>query len=245
MSSTDDDESENLSSSDHITLSRADIQNAINFTMKTVAAVENKNTTNNSMLKPNPRNLSNDLTEFIPGYVAPLSLDSSALDKYKQALSSQKTLTLPAPPSIPKNDWTKNFKHHKSSSALKSTTTAGEEWFGMEFNSEPSITKDIAIIRNRNYLDPKKFYKSSDFNKKGGKEHTGIVQLGTVIEGAMESIHSNRLTKKQRKATVMEEVMGEAFQTKDDYVKKSFGKLQRESSEAGTRRRHVKKRRKW
>jgi len=62
-----------------------------------------------------------------------------------------------------------------------------------------------------------------------------VVQLGTVVEGAMESIYTNRLTKKQRKGTVMEEVMGEVFETKHDYVKKTFGKLQRKKTEMGRR----------
>ena len=60
----------------------------------------------------------------------------------------------------------------------------------------------------------------------------------------MESICSNRVTKKERKSTVLEEVMEEVFATKDDYVKKKFGKMQREASEKGKaykRRRSSKK----
>ena len=49
----------------------------------------------------------------------------------------------------------------------------------------------------------------------------------------MESIYTDRLTKKERKSTVLEEVMGEVFATKDDYVKKKVGKMQREASEKG------------
>ena len=59
------------------------------------------------------------------------------------------------------------------------------------------------------------------------------MQLGTVIEGSMESIFSNRLSKKQRKSNVMDEVMAEVFDSKDDYVKKKFTKMQREKSTAG------------
>jgi hypothetical protein len=49
----------------------------------------------------------------------------------------------------------------------------------------------------------------------------------------MESVYSNRLTKKQRRSNVMEEVMSEVFQSKNDYVKKTYTKLQRERTASG------------
>ena len=185
-------------------------------------------------------NSSNPLSEIIPGYIAPLSLDSSSLDKYKnpkrkmtteiQNIASSTSMTVSNKPTFA----SKNFKLSKTDPATiaESSTNAGSSWFNFEATPHSSdLQSDIAVIRNRNYLDPKKFYKSSDFKRKGSQSQ--LVQLGTVIEGSMESVYSNRLSKKQRKQNVMEELMGEVFDSKDDYVKKKFTKMQREKSSAG------------
>jgi hypothetical protein len=189
---------------------------------------------------------SNTLSEAIPGYIAPFGLDSSSLDHHKNAKRKLKTETIAvsnAPTTVISNKPTfasKNFKLAKADPAnlSKSASNAGSGWFNFEATSNSqSLQADIAVIRNRNYLDPKKFYKSSDFSKKGSK----MVQLGTVIEGSMESVFSNRLAKKQRKSNVMEEVMGEVFGSKDAYVKKKFTNMQREKSAAGQSQRKFQK----
>jgi Fcf2 pre-rRNA processing. len=180
----------------------------------------------------------NPLSEVISGYVAPLSLDSSSLDPYKNSrqkleseiisASKEKSVIIPNIPTFA----SKNFKVRKPNPAdiESSKSNAGSRWFNFQATpNSASLQADIAVIRNRNYLDPKKFYKSSDFNKKGSH----LVQLGTVVEGSMESVYSNRLTKKQRRSNVMEEVMSEVFQSKNDYVKKTYTKLQRERTASG------------
>jgi len=189
---------------------------------------------------------SNPLSDIIPGYIAPFGLDSSSLEQHKNAKRKLKTETIGASKATAttvSNKATfssKNFKLAKPDPAnlATSTTNAGTGWFGFEATpNSASLQADIAVIRNRNYLDPKKFYKSSDLSKKGSQ----MVQLGTVIEGSMESVFSNRLTKKQRKSNVMEEVMGEVFGSKDDYVKKKFTNIQREKSAAGQSQRKFQK----
>ena len=50
----------------------------------------------------------------------------------------------------------------------------------------------------RNYLDPKRFYKAPD-------KMRAILHVGTVIEGSAE-YKSARLTNKQRKQTIVDEV---------------------------------------
>ena len=81
-----------------------------------------------------------------------------------------------------------------------------------------SLKADLSLIRNRNYLDPKKFYKSSDsFNK--------VVQLGTVIEGSSE-FYTSRLTNKERRANFTEEVMADGAMA--SYAKRKFGEVQAE-----------------
>ncbi len=62
-----------------------------------------------------------------------------------------------------------------------------------------------------------------------------MVQLGTVVEGSMESTSTNRLTKRHQKGTFLEEVMENVFSTKDDYVKKKYHKMQRDKLEVHKR----------
>ena len=183
--------------------------------------------------------ISNPLSDLIPGYVAPMSLESSSLDQFKSNLEDKINRYYKEPPNASKilisNKPTmmsnKTLKRsNKSIHIASDKTNAGSRWFNFQATpNSAALQADIAVIRNRNYLDPKKFYKSSDFSKKGSQ----LVQIGTVIEGSMESVYSNRLTKKQRKETVMDEAMADVFGSKNDYVKKKFGNIQREKSIAG------------
>lgn len=98
--------------------------------------------------------------------------------------------------------------------------TAGRKWFDMASEElTPEMRRDFALLRMRNYLDPKKFYKSSDHHKKLPKHF----QLGTVIEGAHE-FKSARMTKRERQQTFTDEVMA------DDgirqYTKRVFHQVQ-------------------
>ena len=118
-----------------------------------------------------------------------------------------------------------------SSSSLQSMTkrkrgvkdnlsTAGSGWFNMTPTPMTSQLKtDLSIIRNRNYLDPKKFYKNADSYE--GK----VLQLGTVIEGSNE-YYTSRLTKRERRMNLTEEVM--ADRTVTEYAKKKYRELQAE-----------------
>ena len=205
-------------------VSDAELHNAIALSTKAASKIFGWDTTKNSYHRK--REEGNELTSLIPGYTAPMSLDSSPLDVYKSSdLTNRVSETTKCVRVAPQSNT--NFKHRSRTSiaSLRSKTNAGDQWFNMESTPKSeSLEADIAVIRNRNYLDPKRFYKSSAFKK---EKDVGVVQLGTVIEGAMESIYTNRLTKRQKKSTVMEEVMGEVFAAKDDYVKKTYGKLQR------------------
>ena len=79
----------------------------------------------------------------------------------------------------------------------------------------------MALIRNRNYLDPKRFYKSAD-KQQGGK---AIVQAGTVIEGPTE-FYSSRLSKKQRRSNLVDEVMADPESS--TWAKQKFKTMQQE-----------------
>lgn len=96
--------------------------------------------------------------------------------------------------------------------------TAGSGWFNM--NPTPmtdQLKTDLAIIRNRNYLDPKKFYKSAD--SFAGK----VLQVGTVIEGSSE-FYSSRLAKRDRRQNLTEEIMADS--TVSSYAKRKYNEIQ-------------------
>jgi len=98
---------------------------------------------------------------------------------------------------------------------------AGDQWFNMVPTPLTDAVKhDLNVIKSRNYLDPKRFYKSSDKASK-------FMQIGTVIEGNAE-YHSARLTKKQRRTNLTEEMMADPATA--DYAKRKYAKMQQAKS---------------
>ncbi|KAL8304213.1 hypothetical protein RB597_004524 [Gaeumannomyces tritici] len=109
----------------------------------------------------------------------------------------------------------------------KDQDDAGAEWFNMpRTNVTPELLRDLKLLRMRNVLNPKQFFKKDT--------RTNLVptfsQVGTLIEGATE-FHSNRLTRKERKRTLAEEVLASSdavakFKTKynDIQTKKMSGR---------------------
>lgn len=170
----------------------------------------------------------NILSDLIPGYIAPMTLDSSSLDQYRQKktslLASRNEQRQRQPKQISTGSTSINFKTSRDlpSQGNKRNSSA---------MIDESIRRDLLVIQNRNYLDPKKFYKSSDIqlnhHTKDGELQEQF-QRGTVIEGCMESIVTNRLSKKQRKQNLMEEMMSSVYDNKTDYVKKTYLNLQQE-----------------
>ncbi|EJK71923.1 hypothetical protein THAOC_06597 [Thalassiosira oceanica] len=98
--------------------------------------------------------------------------------------------------------------------------TAGSGWFNMNPTAMTDDLKaDLSIIANRNYLDPKKFYKSSD--KFDGK----VLQVGTVIEGSSE-FFSSRLAKRDRRQNLTEEIMADSGVS--NYAKRKYREMQQD-----------------
>ncbi|KAL3790595.1 hypothetical protein HJC23_008801 [Cyclotella cryptica] len=201
----------------------------------------------------------NELTHLIPGYTAPMRLETKSLRgiadvsvtelrkraeasdaaKYNKQISilSKPTSTsdtsyatkikTPSSLAIQRTTGSKAFNiptsftptfHNKPQK--QNDNTAGAKWFGMTPTPmTDSLKTDLALIRNRNYLDPKKFYKSAD--SFAGK----VLQVGTVIEGPSE-YYSSRLVKRERRQNFTEEVM--ADQGVASYAKRKFGELQME-----------------
>ncbi|KAL2718952.1 deoxynucleotidyltransferase terminal-interacting protein 2 isoform X1 [Vespula squamosa] len=81
----------------------------------------------------------------------------------------------------------------------------GRDWFNLpatEITDE--IKHDLEIIQMRSVLDPKHFYKKNDL-----KVLPKYFQIGKVVDSPID-YYSSRLTKKERKKTIVEELMADA-----------------------------------
>ncbi|KAJ4457310.1 putative Fcf2 pre-rRNA processing protein [Paratrimastix pyriformis] len=65
----------------------------------------------------------------------------------------------------------------------------------------PEIAGDLRLLQYRKFLDPKQFYKST-----GKKKPPKFFQVGEIVEGASE-FYSSRLTKRERKQTMVDEMI--------------------------------------
>jgi len=83
--------------------------------------------------------------------------------------------------------------------------TAGKQWFDMPLTSTDSQTlRDIQLIRMREVLDPHRHYKKNILNRV-----PKYSQMGTIIADHSE-FYSARLTNRERKKTILEEIMSDA-----------------------------------
>lgn len=173
----------------------------------------------------------NELSKLIPGYVAPLRLipttsnTTSTTTNISLEQLRRKALTEEAVkwniPMVPSNNNSNKLINTTGSGSFVTAVTsiktghkkikrsdnippqdAGSGWFNMKPSiMTDDIKRDILLIKNRQYLDPKHFYKSSD-------TISNIIQVGTVIEGSTE-YYSSRLTNKQRKSNLTDEIMSD------------------------------------
>jgi hypothetical protein len=187
-------------------------------------------------LDQNRSNGKSQIANILPGYSAAMSLDSSSLDIYrKRDFSKLEKIPCVQLGSLRPS----SFKRGEKRSL---PNDSGSGWFNMQPTPMTSqLAADIAVVRNRQYMNPNRFYKSSDLSKNKVK----IIQLGTVIEGPTE-YYASRLTKTERRATVTDEFMRESF-GKGKFVQERFNRMQRENTERAKvnkkfgRRKHVKK----
>lgn len=110
--------------------------------------------------------------------------------------------------------------------------TAGKKWFDM---AAPELTqelkRDLLILKNRAYLDPKRHYKGiSEVGKKG--QLPKYFEMGTVVEAAHERLSSKaRLTNKQRKPTLVAALLADA--DFDKYAKRTVEAVHKKSKAGG------------
>jgi Fcf2 pre-rRNA processing len=163
---------------------------------------------------------SNDLTALIPGYIAPMTLDSSSLDLYRRNRSELITQAQHTDSS------TKQWMLPTPLNNGKGTTATSR--FGYDPTKEDSLKSDIHVLRNRQYWNRQTFYKKADRSLFDSSSITQRFQMGTVIEGTGE-FFSSRLTKKERKETMVQEIMMES-DVKKRYVRWQHEKQQQHES---------------
>lgn len=81
---------------------------------------------------------------------------------------------------------------------------------------------DLKLLGMRSVLDPKRHYRKDNFRPEGPK----YSQVGTIIEGPTE-FFSARLQNRERKQTIVEEVMAGEAQNgrfKREYLKRQVAK---------------------
>lgn len=111
---------------------------------------------------------------------------------------------------------------------VRETETAGKSWFDLgKPEMTPELKRDLQLLKMRHVLDPKRFYKREDAPSK-------YFAVGTIQEDPTE-FFSNRLTRKERKRTLAEEVLS----TRQDYFKSKYRDIQK--AKTSGRRKHEKK----
>jgi hypothetical protein len=106
------------------------------------------------------------------------------------------------------------------------TKSAGDKWFNVHATRvTPEVKADLSILALRQHLDPKRFYKKDKARAKN--KIPDFFQVGTIIEGATD-FYASRLSKKERKRTLVDEVLEDA--DKKQYLKRKFQNIQAERS---------------
>ena len=96
--------------------------------------------------------------------------------------------------------------------------TKGKKWFNLpatEMTDE--IRHDLEVIQMRSALDPKHFYKKNDM-----KALPKYFHIGKVVDTPLD-FYNGRLTKKERKRTIVDELMADAQFSK--YNKRKYKEI--------------------
>ncbi|KAM4873149.1 deoxynucleotidyltransferase terminal-interacting protein 2 [Thomomys bottae] len=114
--------------------------------------------------------------------------------------------------------------------------TAGDGWFGMK---APELTEelknDLRALKMRASMDPKRFYKKND--RDGFPKY---FQIGTIVDNPADFYHS-RVPKKQRKRTIVEELLADSEFRRYNRRKYSEIMAEKAANAAGRRFRKKKK----
>lgn len=106
--------------------------------------------------------------------------------------------------------------------------TAGTSWFDMPAATiTPELKKDLQLLKLRSAMDPKRHYKKSDAKSKLLPKY---FQVGTVVESSTD-FFSSRLTKKERKATLADELLSDP--NLGQYRKRKVQEIESQNRPAG------------
>lgn len=145
-------------------------------------------------------------------------------------LSWKPRVSLPQRPK-PKSTQEQVESRHGNSYVGKASG-AGKKMYGKEVSKKwfqlpaqeitEEIKTDLRVLRLRSAFDPKQFYKKFDETK-----FPTNFQMGTVVESSAD-FYSGRLTNKQRKRTMAEEILYDPYLT--SVRKKRYNKIQENAS---------------
>ncbi|CAI8617623.1 unnamed protein product [Vicia faba] len=106
--------------------------------------------------------------------------------------------------------------------------TAGKQWFDMPAQTmTPELQRDLKLLKLRDAIDPKRHY------KKGGSKSKTLpkyFQVGTIV-GSPLDYFSGRLTKKERKETLADELL--ADQNLSAFRKRKVREIEEQRQPAG------------
>ncbi|XP_051524158.1 uncharacterized protein LOC127423697 [Myxocyprinus asiaticus] len=141
-------------------------------------------------------------------------------------------------PDLEKKDAVPPYKESKHAAKLKRKVerekTTGDGWFNMK---APELTEelknDLKALKMRSAMDPKRFYKKND--RDGFPKY---FQVGTVVDSPVD-FYNSRIPKKQRKRTIVEELLADAeFRS---YNKKKYQEIMTEKEAHAAGKMHKKK----
>ncbi|XP_015113866.1 deoxynucleotidyltransferase terminal-interacting protein 2 [Diachasma alloeum] len=96
-------------------------------------------------------------------------------------------------------------RQRKARAERERERSKGKKWFNLPATEMTDEVKhDLEIIQMRSVLDPKQFYKKNDV-----KALPKFFQIGKVVDSPLDFYHG-RLTKKERKRTIVDELMADA-----------------------------------
>ncbi|KAK9871297.1 hypothetical protein WA026_011566 [Henosepilachna vigintioctopunctata] len=150
-------------------------------------------------------NLYSGLSSRIKEKLAPVLDHKKKKDEITKLLSKSAVLSPEFEKQFAIGELYKSDKKLREERRKEREKTKGSKWFGL---GAPEITeevkRDLEILQMRSVLDPKRFYKKND-----NKVLPKYFQIGKVMDSPLD-YYSNRLTNKERKKTLVDELMADA-----------------------------------
>ncbi|KAI1082355.1 Fcf2-domain-containing protein [Whalleya microplaca] len=108
----------------------------------------------------------------------------------------------------------------RSKKEMTTKTDAGPGWYNLpKTDLTPQLKRDLQILKMRDVLDSKRFYRK-DNSRAAVPEFSSV---GTIVEGPTDFFNA-RMTKKERKRTLLEEVLETEDSTRK--LKSKYGQIQ-------------------